>query len=61
MAIATIHPIAAIGLLAVPLAVRPTRLVMSGAAGPALSPVLVATVRLELVVAALVALGLVLA
>ena len=31
---------------------------MTGAAGPALVPVLVATVRLELVVAALVALGL---
>lgn len=61
VAIATIHPVAAIGLLAVPFAVRPARTVMSGATGPALIPVLVATVRLELVVAALVALGLVLA
>jgi 1,4-dihydroxy-2-naphthoate octaprenyltransferase len=61
VAIATIHPVAAIGLLAVPVAVRPARIVMGGAAGPALIPVLVATVRLELIVATLVALGLVLA
>jgi 1,4-dihydroxy-2-naphthoate polyprenyltransferase len=56
--VAAIHPWAALGLLAVPLALRPVRLVMTGAAGPALIPVLVGTVRLELVVAALVALGL---
>jgi 1,4-dihydroxy-2-naphthoate polyprenyltransferase len=56
--VATVHPWAALGFLAVPLALRPARLVMTGAAGPALIPVLVGTVRLELVVAALVALGL---
>jgi 1,4-dihydroxy-2-naphthoate octaprenyltransferase len=56
--VAAIHPWAALGFLALPLALRPARLVMTGAAGPALIPVLVATVRLELVVAALVALGL---
>jgi 1,4-dihydroxy-2-naphthoate octaprenyltransferase len=56
--IATIHPFAALGFLAVPLALGPARLVLTGAEGPALIPVLVATVRLELAVAALVALGL---
>jgi 1,4-dihydroxy-2-naphthoate polyprenyltransferase len=56
--VAALHPWAALGFLAIPLALRPARLVLSGAAGPALIPVLVATVRLELVVAALVALGL---
>jgi 1,4-dihydroxy-2-naphthoate polyprenyltransferase len=56
--VAAVHPWAALGFLAVPLALRPARRVMVGAAGPALIPVLVATVRLELVVAALVALGL---
>lgn len=56
--VAAIHPWAALGFLAVPLALRPAGLVATGAAGPALIPVLVATVRLELVVAALVALGL---
>jgi 1,4-dihydroxy-2-naphthoate octaprenyltransferase len=57
-AVATIHPLAALGVLAVPLALRPARLVVGGAQGPALIPVLVGTVRLELAVAALVALGL---
>jgi 1,4-dihydroxy-2-naphthoate polyprenyltransferase len=56
--VAAIHPWAALGFLAVPLAWRPARRVLAGASGPALIPVLVATVRLELVVAALVALGL---
>jgi 1,4-dihydroxy-2-naphthoate polyprenyltransferase len=56
--IATIHPWAALGLLGAPLAWRPARLVVTGANGPALIPVLVATARLELVVAILVALGL---
>jgi 1,4-dihydroxy-2-naphthoate octaprenyltransferase len=54
----TLHPWALLGLAALPLAVRPTRLVLGGASGPALIPALVATVRLELVVAVLVALGL---
>jgi 1,4-dihydroxy-2-naphthoate octaprenyltransferase len=58
VALATIHPFAALGLAALPLAARPARLVLGGAVGAALIPVLVATVRLELVVAALVALGL---
>ncbi|HSO94416.1 MAG TPA: 1,4-dihydroxy-2-naphthoate polyprenyltransferase [Acidimicrobiia bacterium] len=56
--IATIHAWAALGFLAAPFAWRPARLVVGGAAGPALIPALVATVRLELVVAALVAVGL---
>jgi 1,4-dihydroxy-2-naphthoate polyprenyltransferase len=56
--ITAIHPWAALGFLAVPFALPPARLVLSGAAGPALIPVLVGTVRLELLVATLVALGL---
>ena len=56
--ITTIHPWAALGLLAVPFAWRPARRVLTGADGPALIPVLMATVRLELLVAVLVALGL---
>ena len=56
--ITTIHPWAALGFLAAPFAWRPARVVLTGADGPALIPVLVATVRLELLVATLVALGL---
>ncbi len=56
--VAALHPWAALGFLAAPLAWRPARRVVAGATGPALVPVLVATVRLELAVAALVALGL---
>ncbi len=57
-AVGVLHPWALLALAAVPLAVPPARLVRRGAAGPALIPALVATVRLELVVAALLALGL---
>jgi len=56
--ITTIHPWAALGFLAAPFAWRPARRVVTGADGPALIPVLVGTVRLELLVAILVALGL---
>jgi 1,4-dihydroxy-2-naphthoate octaprenyltransferase len=54
----TVHPWALLGLAGLPLAVPPARRVLRGASGPALIPALVATVRLELVVAALLALGL---
>jgi 1,4-dihydroxy-2-naphthoate octaprenyltransferase len=52
------HPWAWLGLAALPLAVRPVRAVLGGAEGPALVAVLVGTVRLEVVVATLVAVGL---
>jgi 1,4-dihydroxy-2-naphthoate polyprenyltransferase len=52
------HPWALLGLAALPLAVRPVRAVLGGAEGPALVAVLVGTVRLEVVVATLVAVGL---
>jgi len=58
VALGTLHPWALLGLVALPLAVPPVRLVLRGASGPALIPALVATVRLELVAAALIALGL---
>jgi 1,4-dihydroxy-2-naphthoate octaprenyltransferase len=45
------------GLLAVPLAIQPVRLVLAGTDPPSLVRALVATARLEVVVAALVALG----
>ena len=57
-AVGAVQPWALLGLAALPLAVRPARRVLGGAAGPALIPALVATVRLELLVAGLVALGL---
>ena len=57
-AVGALHPWALLGLAALPLAVAPVRLVLRGGTGPALIPALVATVRLELVVAALLALGL---
>ena len=56
--IAAAHPWALLGLAALPLAVPPVRVVLGGARGPALIPALAATVRVELAVAALVALGL---
>jgi 1,4-dihydroxy-2-naphthoate polyprenyltransferase len=49
-----------LGVLAVPLAVRPARLVLGGAVGPALIPVLGATGMVQLVWGALVTVGLVL-
>jgi 1,4-dihydroxy-2-naphthoate octaprenyltransferase len=57
-AIGVSAPWSLLALLGVALALPPARLVLRGAAGPALIPVLVATVRLELVVGALLALGL---
>jgi 1,4-dihydroxy-2-naphthoate octaprenyltransferase len=51
-------PWAVLGLAATPLALPPTRTVLRGASGPALIPVLRDTGRLELVLAALLALGL---
>lgn len=56
--IGTVHPWALLGLAALPLAVAPAGRVLHGASGPALIPALVATVRLELVAAALLAIGL---
>ncbi len=53
-----VHPLAAVSLLAVPLAVPPLRAVMTGAAGPGLIPVLGATGRLQLVFSLLLGLGL---
>ena len=52
-------PWASIGLLAVPWAVRPVRIVTAGASGPALIPALVATGRLVIVYAVTVSVGLV--
>ena len=52
-------PWASIGLLAAPWAVRPVRIVTSGASGPALIPALVATGRLVIVYAVTVSVGLV--
>jgi 1,4-dihydroxy-2-naphthoate octaprenyltransferase len=57
-AVGVAAPWALLALGAVVLAVRPTRVVLGGETGPGLIPVLVATVRLELVVGALLALGL---
>jgi len=53
-----VYPLAALSLLAVPLAVPPLRAVATGAAGPALIPVLGATGRLQLVFSLLLGLGL---
>jgi len=52
------HPWALLGLAAAPLAIRPVRAVLGGGEGPALIPALAGTVRLEVVLAALVATGL---
>ena len=57
VALGTIHVGALLGLAALPLAVPPARAILGGRTGPALIPALVGLVRLELVVAALVALG----
>jgi 1,4-dihydroxy-2-naphthoate octaprenyltransferase len=57
-AVGATHPWGLLGLAALPLAVRPVRAVLGGARGPALVATLVGTVRLEVVVATLVALGL---
>jgi len=56
-ALGTLSAGAFLGLAALPLAVAPARAVLGGRTGPALGPALVATVRLELVVAVLVAVG----
>jgi 1,4-dihydroxy-2-naphthoate polyprenyltransferase len=58
VAVGVIHPLALLGLLAAPLAVRPARLVLTASAPPALVAALVATVRLELAVGGLLTLGL---
>jgi 1,4-dihydroxy-2-naphthoate octaprenyltransferase len=52
------RPVGALALIAIPLAQRPVTAVLSGARGPALIPVLVATGRVQLVFGALFALGL---
>ena len=57
-AIGVAHPWGLLGLAAAPLAVRPLRAVLSGGRGPTLIPALAGTVRLEVVLAALVATGL---
>jgi 1,4-dihydroxy-2-naphthoate octaprenyltransferase len=55
------RPGALLGLLALPLALRPIRVVRGGATGPALIPVLGDTGRLQLVFSVLLAVGLALA
>jgi 1,4-dihydroxy-2-naphthoate octaprenyltransferase len=57
-ALAGVTPWALLGLLALPLAVAPVRRVLGGAAGRDLIPVLAGTGRLQLVMGALLALGL---
>jgi 1,4-dihydroxy-2-naphthoate octaprenyltransferase len=52
------RPAGALALVAIPLAQRPVTAVLSGARGPALIPVLVATGRVQLVFGTLFALGL---
>ncbi|MEY2449729.1 MAG: 1,4-dihydroxy-2-naphthoate polyprenyltransferase [Acidimicrobiaceae bacterium] len=52
------RPAGALALIAVPLAQRPVTAVLSGARGPALIPVLVATGRVQLVFGTLFAVGL---
>jgi 1,4-dihydroxy-2-naphthoate octaprenyltransferase len=52
------RPAGALALIAIPLAQRPVTVVLSGARGPALIPVLVATGRIQLVFGTLFALGL---
>ena len=52
------RPAGALALIAIPLAQRPVTAVLSGARGPALIPVLVATGRIQLVYGTLFALGL---
>jgi 1,4-dihydroxy-2-naphthoate octaprenyltransferase len=57
VALGTIHVGALLGLAALPLAVPPLRPVLTGRTGPGLIPALVGLVRLEVAVAALVAIG----
>jgi 1,4-dihydroxy-2-naphthoate octaprenyltransferase len=52
------RPVGALALIAIPLAQRPVTAVLSGARGPALIPVLVATGRIQLVFGSLFAVGL---
>jgi 1,4-dihydroxy-2-naphthoate octaprenyltransferase len=52
------RPVGALALIAIPLAQRPVTAVLSGARGPALIPVLVATGRIQLAFGALFAVGL---
>jgi 1,4-dihydroxy-2-naphthoate octaprenyltransferase len=59
VAIGVLYPPALIGLAAIPLAVRPVRLVATRRDPPSLVAALVATARLELVVAVLLTIGLV--
>jgi 1,4-dihydroxy-2-naphthoate octaprenyltransferase len=56
--LALARPWALLALLALPLAMRPLRIVLGQATGPALIPVLVRTGRVQLAFAALLALGL---
>lgn len=58
--VAAVRPWALLALAAVPLAIAPVRAVLGGAAGQRLLPVLGATGRLQLVVGALLAVGIVL-
>jgi 1,4-dihydroxy-2-naphthoate octaprenyltransferase len=58
VAIGVSQPWALLGLLALPLAVRPVRLVLTRSDPPSLVAALVATAKLELVVAVLVSVGL---
>ena len=52
------RPAGALALIAIPFAQRPVTAVLSGARGPALIPVLVATGRIQLIFGTLFALGL---
>ena len=54
------RPYGLIALVALPLAVRPSTLVMAGADGPELLPVLSATGRIQLAVGLLLTVGIVL-
>jgi 1,4-dihydroxy-2-naphthoate octaprenyltransferase len=58
VAIGVTQPLALLGLVALPLAVSPVRVVLTRSDPPSLVGVLVATSRLELVVAVLVGVGL---
>jgi len=58
-AVGVVHPPALIALAALPLAVQPVRLVMTRRDPPSLVAALVGTARLELVVSALLSLGLI--
>ena len=58
VAIGITQPWALLGLLALPLAVQPVRLVLTASDPPSLVAALIGTSRLELVVAVLVSVGL---